>query len=163
MSLRLFTIAVCLLLATCLAAWVRSYVPGELIVRTDRGSLIFMVAHSQWAQAESQDPASFIDRLRSGDPRDPPKDWRFLGFEFFRLSYSPVRYGYFAIGIPFWAICLPLAVGAAWGIARWRRQRDWKSGGKCRKCGYDLRESPDRCPECGAAVVRSASANPPGA
>jgi hypothetical protein len=51
---------------------------------------------------------------------------------------------------------LPLARGALF-VRRRRRIRE----GHCKICGYDLRATPDRCPECGhvpAGVTRAGTA-----
>ena len=53
--------------------------------------------------------------------------------------------------IPMWLPFLLTGVTAAWPLLSpsARRRRARLAEGRCVSCGYDLRATPDRCPECG--------------
>ena len=53
---------------------------------------------------------------------------------------------------PFWSLLLLCAGMPAVRLGLARRRRRVRSRGHCAVCGYDLRATPRRCPECGAVV-----------
>jgi hypothetical protein len=58
---------------------------------------------------------------------------------------------------PFWGVTLaagaqPLGWSALRLVALLRRRRSGSTG-LCPSCGYDLRATPDRCPECGTSTA----------
>lgn len=95
--------------------------------------------------------------------------WQGLGVEFghvtdFRpLSDPPIPNGYrVGIHIPFWLVVAGLAILPAVRLRRTLQARRARrpGPGQCRRCGYDVRATPEaggtrlrRCPECGTAVT----------
>jgi hypothetical protein len=58
--------------------------------------------------------------------------------------------------LPLWLITMPALVLPLIALRRWCVGRYRRLSGLCPSCGYDLRESKDRCPECGRAIVPDA-------
>jgi hypothetical protein len=87
---------------------------------------------------------------------------RFAGF---RWASGDIHYKQAGLSpAPFWSLRIPLYAPLfatlllpAWWLRRFignvRRVRRTKAN-RCETCGYDLRATPDRCPECGAIPAR---------
>jgi hypothetical protein len=77
--------------------------------------------------------------------------------------YAPSDPGQFEryVRVSCWAVILIFLVLPGIWFVMYRRQRlisHRRRSGLCIACGYDLRASVDRCPECGAAVSTSTNA-----
>ena len=96
---------------------------------------------------------------------EPPWHIEYMGFGLGRVvNISPAPVWHPEIGplwsieysvyLPHWFIAILLLLYPLYSVARsvcaWRSNRI----GCCTVCGYDLRATPDRCPECGKVAQR---------
>ena len=82
--------------------------------------------------------------------RDLKSDFEFAGFGFWqRDSGDTCRR---SVAVPLWAFVAFFAIAPALKYRAVRRERMNQRPGLCRRCGYDLRASKERCPECGTAI-----------
>lgn len=56
---------------------------------------------------------------------------------------------------PCWLVIIMAGILPVMWMRGLVRRRRFVPPGMCRVCGYDLRATPDRCPECGTIVTRS--------
>jgi Polysaccharide biosynthesis/export protein len=87
-------------------------------------------------------------------PPFPPgtgSHWRRLDLEF--VSVGQPGFTHFRqewqISFPHWIVALPCSVLPGFRLLTSTRRRLRKRANCCTTCGYDLRATPDRCPECG--------------
>jgi hypothetical protein len=67
-------------------------------------------------------------------------------------SNSPPTHTVYFTAIPHALPAIVFAILPAYTIFNQTRKRRRKRTGRCITCGYDLRASRDRCPECGVAI-----------
>jgi hypothetical protein len=171
---RLFTILSAMSLVACLSVamlWVRSYWTVDSITRRghpdseQRQSVTTISSwHGQFSCVVVQHSIVFADSA----------DWHFLGWTYWQkqldpLNFSPPRGGSFEFNfrtdrgsqavmsvasIPQWMFLLFFgALPTFWLILRRAARR--RRSGCCTTCGYDLRATPDRCPECGTVSAKA--------
>jgi hypothetical protein len=107
---------------------------------------------AQLAYLQSTSP-KFAWSIRHGNNSMPTnsKVLRLLGM-FGQIERAPGRF-FIRLILPYWLLAAFCAMGpVVWGIRSRRRSvaERRKAEGLCKTCGYDLRATPDRCPECGA-------------
>jgi hypothetical protein len=110
----------------------------------------------------TNEPPSF--RQWSGGPREwpygPPGWMTWLGFSTYHFRditrgdavNGPLTCDQTIATVPSWLVVMVFALIPAWRL--WKRIR-FARPGACRTCGYDLRATLDRCPECGTRVIQA--------
>jgi hypothetical protein len=127
--------------------WVEVWGPGRISYSSTR------VGEWHW-ESESQFERDGSRRRRRAIPWFQPRSWELGGFAFTielatKYTYTDSRR---AFGVPYWFVTADWTiVPALWIWFRLRRRRTHREG-LCPVCGYDLRATPDRCPECGTSV-----------
>ena len=170
-KMNVLTASLSLLLAGALITlWVRSYWRDDRMEYGHRASLqsqaisanlgaIDFASCEEWGMTYVFDGWSF----HSYTTRAPwiPTRSRLMGFGFGHFRYSGIDSGSagsylsFPIALPLLLTLLQPALLCRQLLHHRRRQ---KNPTACSKCGYDLRASSERCPECGTPIVLSSEA-----
>jgi hypothetical protein len=149
---RVFNVLTAVSLAACAATaalWARSYVCFD--------SVSWSTADHGWRLVSFRGQFAFasVTHLSLGNgfligaqPRRPlpETDDSFFGFA---VHSSTGNFEWCVVTFPHWSLALAFAVPGALRAVRPRA----KIPGACRHCGYDLRATPDRCPECGTSAA----------
>lgn len=143
---------------------------GRLSVASSHGRLTFNDIALSWKPPTEEYVNSFpwevrrlVERPQFEMDHRGELDVQFAGLRFRRAAdptpglYHP-KTGVLLIVVPHWLIAALAAVPVVCRVFYWRRCSRLRDHGRCRSCGYDLRATPDRCPECGAAPDPAARA-----
>ena len=169
MRRRIFTILSALSLLLCIGTatiWVRSGFTMDTL-----GKEYGAGRSAKWVSAigalrmvlESQSPPRFGSRqgqwawqvvyLKNLGQDGPRWKWRQPYYHRGIMTRPGGRLILDELCLPYWLLTLSTAMLFGLWWRRYRKARCQQKAGLCRICGYDLRASPDRCPECGTPIA----------
>jgi hypothetical protein len=94
-----------------------------------------------------------LDELESVLPQSTSTDMMlhppFFECRYTDASHSGIMLRFYAFSLPHWLIVALFTLGLSFPVQRWRLRKH-ACVNRCPICGYDLRATPDRCPECGS-------------
>jgi hypothetical protein len=107
---------------------------------------------SHWADVTVMNDLGFsLRRPANSLIRPPPPDWRCPRWIRVLGMRVDLPVSSLLVTVPHWfAVAALLVLPAKKVQRRWRDHRR-RAIGLCHACGYDLRATPERCPECGTA------------
>jgi len=132
--------------------WVyqRGWTVDRRRIRRGQGSAAWNPNLSSWYQTPSTAHTIFGFGMYSGTCYSWP-EYLYPGVPM-PSSHGDPRFWrdkYVALAVPYWAVLAIFIVLTLLLYAK-RRRFEWpRKIGFCSSCGYDLRATPDRCPECG--------------
>ena len=124
-------------------------------VRNDSQAVRYVCCPAHAKYPDWQQCITFLEGPVNHEPGERNFSWERGGFAWYenRDRNSDLN----AVGFaPFWCFAGATAVlPLGWTVALWSHRRRRKAG-LCFYCGYDLRATPERCPECGAIPAGAA-------
>lgn len=169
---RAINIASALLLVLCVGEYFQSFWRKDFLTRTGSGGLFELtVSRGRIAFTWDGEPignyGNYWDHgtyapalpIELAHPYAVPPGP--LNFDRYGFDFETHRYGQrrdHTLAIPLWFPTIVAAIPVAFAVAGAFRHRRRVVLKLCLRCGYDLRASTDRCPECGTTIPKEARA-----
>jgi hypothetical protein len=168
----LLSLSLVLLLAS-LAAWIRSYFVCDQLVWTSKTPVTLAMSYEKGRidfVRGTFEPSVFVETKGPRAVEKPKAGWEVIHvnpYESHAWQVAPPEHEMHLLGakyrsgnilfayiqnisLPLWMLVVVFGVWpTVWLVQQRRRRRS----GYCQGCGYDIRATPQRCPECGREVT----------